>query len=64
MPQAETNQAKILKRLLADGFEFQRHGADHDLYRHPETKVVISLPRHRTVSPGVARQIAKAAGWI
>ena len=36
---------------------------DHDIYWHPDIIAQIRLPRHRTVSPGVARQIAKIAGW-
>lgn len=58
----ETNTAKILKRLEAEGWELYRHGGDHDIYRHPE-KGAISIPRHRTLTPGTARNIAKTAGW-
>lgn len=64
MPTAETNRAKVLKRLIGEGWELARHGAGHDVYRHARKPGVIVLPRHRTLSPGVARSIAKAAGWI
>jgi predicted RNA binding protein YcfA (HicA-like mRNA interferase family) len=63
MPQVETNRARILQRLEADGWIFVRHGADHDIYRHPGKPGAIHLPCHRTLSPGVARSIARAAGW-
>jgi HicA toxin of bacterial toxin-antitoxin, len=41
------------------------HGGRHDKFDHqdhPETTLIV--PRHREVSPGVARDIAKKAGWI
>ncbi|MGE3833006.1 MAG: type II toxin-antitoxin system HicA family toxin [Parvibaculaceae bacterium] len=41
-----------------------RHGAEHDIYRKSGEMRVLSVPRHRELSPGVARQIAKVAGWI
>ena len=31
---------------------------------HPAKPGIIPPPRHRTLSPGVARTVAKAAGWI
>lgn len=65
MPKVETNRTAIIARLTAEGWELARHGREHDIYRHParpETPAVV--PRHRTLSPGVARAIAKAAGWL
>jgi mRNA interferase HicA len=64
MPTVETNRAKILKRLEAEGWVIARNGANHDVLRHGSKPGVIVLPRHRTLTPGVARSIAKAAGWI
>jgi len=40
-----------------------RHGGGHDVYKHPTRPGRIVVPRHRTLSPGVAREIAKMAGW-
>lgn len=62
MPKVETNRAKIVKRLESAGWMFVRNGGDHDIYRHGQAVVV--LPRHRELSPGVARKIAKTAGWL
>lgn len=59
----ETNTAKIRKRLEQDGWRLARNGANHDIYRHDEKGLVATIPRHKTVSPGVARQIARIAGW-
>lgn len=58
----EQNTAKIIKRLRKDGWRLERHGAEHDVYRHPY-KGDVQVPRHRELSPGVARSIAKKAGW-
>ena len=63
MGQVETDRAKIVARLLRGGWELTRHGAAHDVFRH-SVKGVVVVPRHRTLSRGVARSIAKAAGWL
>ena len=59
----ETNRASIERRLVREGWYLIRHGGNHDVYGHANHDNTIRLPRHRTVSMGVARQIAKAAGW-
>jgi len=59
----ETKTTKIRKRLEKEGWFLARHGGGHDIYRHGEIDGIITLPRHREVSPGVARSIAKKAGW-
>lgn len=64
MPTVETARAKVLARLKAEGWEIARNGANHDVLRHCKKPGVIVLPRHRVLSPGVARCVAKAAGWI
>jgi predicted RNA binding protein YcfA (HicA-like mRNA interferase family) len=60
----ETNARKIADRLKADGWT-NKGGGRHDRFvneSQPEKMIVV--PRHREISPGVARSIAKAAGWI
>lgn len=61
--QPETNTKKIAARLKAEGWVGE-HGGGHDIYRHPSKPGRIVLPRHTATSPGVARQIAKIAGWL
>lgn len=39
-------RAKTIKELESLGLEFQRHGANHDIYRNPETRVSIPVKRH------------------
>ncbi len=63
MPKPETNRTKIVSRLVREGWELARSSGGHDIYRHP-LRGVVAVPRHRELSPGVARSIAKAAGWI
>ena len=59
----ETSTAKIRRRLEKDGWYLDRHGAGHDIYRHPEIAGIVTLPRHAHVSPMVARSIARKAEW-
>lgn len=62
MATPETNRAKVVRRLEGDGW-INEGGANHDVFKHPSKLGIIVVPRHRTLSPGVARQIAKVAGW-
>jgi len=59
----ETAVRRIKRRLEREGWYLQRHGSNQDIYRHPSVSGIIVVPRHRTVSAGVARSIAKKAGW-
>ena len=64
MTKVETNLRKVIERLKADGWT-NIGGGSHDRFvrkDRPETMIVV--PRHRELSPGVARSIAKAAGWL
>jgi predicted RNA binding protein YcfA (HicA-like mRNA interferase family) len=63
MVSVETNTRKIIARLLAEGWKSDL-GGEHDKYRHPDKTFTIMVPRHRTLSPGTARVIAKQAGWL
>ena len=38
-----------------------RHGSGHDVYKHPSKPGRIVVARHRTLSLGVARVIARVA---
>src|ERR1700687_3868846 len=64
MPSPETNRSKVVARLERDGWQ-GRGGGAHDVYKHPARPGRIVVPRHRTLSPGVARVIARSrAGSI
>jgi predicted RNA binding protein YcfA (HicA-like mRNA interferase family) len=58
-----TNRKQIVMRLQREGW-VNRGGGGHDVYTHPARPGrIVSVPRHATLSPGVARNIAKVAGW-
>ncbi len=59
----ETNRRRNVRRLEEDGWYLQREGSQHAIYRHPRIEGRIVVPRHRTLSAGVARSIARKAGW-
>lgn len=59
----EQNTAKIIRRLTKEGWFLAEHGGSHDIYRHKAIKGIITVPRHRKLSPGVADSIARKAGW-
>jgi predicted RNA binding protein YcfA (HicA-like mRNA interferase family) len=59
----ETTRSKVIARLRREGWTIEA-GSKHDKFSHadrPGSKIVV--PRHKTLTPGVARNIAKAAGW-
>ncbi len=62
MAAPETNCQKVVSRLKREGWIVE-HGREHDKFKHPDRKGRIIVPRHRVLSLGVARQIAKQAGW-
>jgi hypothetical protein len=58
----EKDRATILGHLNRDGW-VQRpsgSGGDHDIFKHKHAEENVSLPRHRTLSPGVAKKIVKS----
>ena len=64
MASLETKTRKIVARLAREGWT-KLPGGKHDKYVHPSKPgVLIVVPRHREQSKGVARDIAKDAGWI
>jgi predicted RNA binding protein YcfA (HicA-like mRNA interferase family) len=64
MPKPETNTRKIVSRLETEGW-INIGGGNHDRFVHKDNAgVMITVPRHRELSPGTARSIAKAAGWF
>jgi predicted RNA binding protein YcfA (HicA-like mRNA interferase family) len=59
----ETSRNKIVARLTREGW-VSEGGAKHDKFGHPDRPgVKIMVPRHAALTAGVARSIARAAGW-
>lgn len=52
----------VIKRLEVEGWIFDRHRHDHDVYWHPEKKRPIPVKRHREIPDNEAGQIFKEAG--
>jgi predicted RNA binding protein YcfA (HicA-like mRNA interferase family) len=64
MPKVETNSRKIIARLQKEAW-VDIGGGSHDRFvSDARPGVMITVPRHKELTPGVARSIAKAAGWI
>jgi predicted RNA binding protein YcfA (HicA-like mRNA interferase family) len=64
MPTFELETRKILARLRKDGW-IGVGGSKHDKFEHVgRPDVLIIVPRHKQQSLGVARSIARLAGWI
>ncbi len=42
----ETSRSRIRRRLEEDGWYLDRHGANHDIYRHLKVSGIITLPQH------------------
>jgi len=60
----ETNTRRIIARLERENWS-KVGGGNYDKFTNSARQVVlIIVPRNRTFSPGVARDIAKKAGWI
>jgi predicted RNA binding protein YcfA (HicA-like mRNA interferase family) len=63
MAKVETNTRLVIDRLSREGW-LSEGGTNHEKFGHPsQPGDKIMVPRHRTLSPGVARSIARAAGW-
>lgn len=58
------NWNEILKRVKKAGYEFERHGKKHDIYRHPITKERIPIERHwsQEVRPKLMKEILSQIG--
>ncbi|MGQ2982412.1 type II toxin-antitoxin system HicA family toxin [Flavobacterium sp.] len=57
---------EVLKRLTDDGWYLYRHGANHDLYRHPSKPGQIPVPRHgaKEMAKGTLKSILGKAGLL
>jgi len=64
MATIETNTRKVVPRLKLDMW-VEIGGTKYDKYEHVgRPDLLIIVPRHKQLSPGVARSIARLAGWI
>jgi predicted RNA binding protein YcfA (HicA-like mRNA interferase family) len=61
LPKFEDDRRKIVARLESEGWK-NIGGGEHDNFVKDGFRK-IQVPRHKTVTQGVARSIARAAGW-
>ncbi len=64
MAKVETNARKIVARLEKDGWRNIGDGSHDRFVNDKRPGFMITVPRHRQLTPGTARSIAKAAGWM
>ena len=53
-----TPRDQAIKELEANGYRFERHGGNHDVYYNPEIKCSIPIKRHK-FSENALRYIRK-----
>lgn len=53
-------QRDLIKKLESAGFEFERHGGNHDIYRNGS--YIEKVPRHKEINEKLARAILKKWG--
>ena len=53
-------QRDLIQRLESIGFQFERHGGNHDIYRRNHE--VVQIPRHKEINERLARAILKKWG--
>lgn len=59
----ERDSKKIVKRLLAEGFEHVGAAGSHHKFRKGAVTVIVPHPK-KDLPTGTARSIAKMAGWL
>jgi len=52
----------LIKKIERLGCVLIRHGARHDWYQNPDTKVSQPVPRHREITDSLAKYIIKKLG--
>ncbi len=50
---------ELIRRLTEMGCVLIRHGAKHDWYQNPATKVAQPVPRHTEIKDSLAKHIIK-----
>jgi predicted RNA binding protein YcfA (HicA-like mRNA interferase family) len=59
----ERDSRKIMKRLMADGFELISVRGSHHKFRKGDIVLIVPHPE-KDLPTGTSRAIAKQAGWI
>lgn len=59
----ERDSKKIVKRLLAEGFELVSVAGSHHKFRRGDMTVIVPHPK-KDLPIGTAHSIARMAGWL
>lgn len=57
----QMKQRDLIKKLKNAGFEFKRHGSDHDVYEREDGQTE-EIPRHREINERLAKAILRKWG--
>lgn len=60
MEEAFMKQRELIKKLEAAGFEFSRHGGNHDVYVRGSD--IEQIPRHKEINEMLAKAILRKWG--
>lgn len=55
------NRAKLIKAIKALGWEFEREGGNHTIYKKKGRADEIAIPRHNEVTETTAKKLLKKA---
>lgn len=53
---------QLLKHLAEHGCALRREGANHSIYKNPETGDTAPVPRHSEIKDNLARKVCKDLG--
>lgn len=59
----ERDSKKIVKRLLSEGWELVSVKGSHHKFRKGGTTIIVPHPK-KDLPTGLARELAKVAGWL
>ncbi len=61
----ETNSREIVRRLKREDWILESINGSHHKFKHPQTGEIVIVPHPKKDLPfGLARAIAKQAGWL
>jgi len=52
-------RAELIRRIKGQGCVLIRHGARHDWYQNPNSKISQPVPRHSEIADSLAKHILK-----
>jgi len=58
--EVQMKQRDLIRKLENIGFQFERHGGNHDIYRRNHD--VEQIPRHKEINEKLAKAILKKWG--